>query len=94
MHHDAPGIRKECIYLAGMYRLNKTLDDLIDQLEVEKDSKIRGLIAFALYKIGEEKGIQAAYKAYLKETDPFANHMLKSVVYQYSMDRNQKLTMK
>jgi hypothetical protein len=91
---DVAGIQKECIYMAGMYKLDETVDALISQLAKEQNPRIRVQISVALLKIGEERGIKAVYKASLFETDPHTSYMFKAVVYEFYNNRNQKLSMK
>lgn len=88
---DIPGIKKQCIYYAGMFKISDAADDLIAQLKVEKDSRTRALIGFALFKIGNENGMKAIYKASQVETNKFALHMFNSLIYQYCLDKNSVL---
>ena len=91
---DIVGIKKDCIYMAGYYKLTETVDALIAQLEKEKDPKVRVLISVSLLRIGDEEGMKAVYIASLTEKDPFALHMFKSVVYNYCSERNQRLSLR
>ncbi len=56
------GVKRCCIYFAGLYEINEATDALVDVLSKEKDPKNRVLIALALYKIGNPIGMDAVYK--------------------------------
>jgi len=53
------GLRKSCIWYAGVYEVEETEELLIEQLESEKDPSVSILIAMALFKIGNDKGLDA-----------------------------------
>ena len=49
---DNEGLRKSAIFYAGQYKLEGTVDCLIEEFQEEKDSSTKILIALSLYKIG------------------------------------------
>ena len=77
------GVKRDCIYFAGKYEIAETVNSLIDELKHEKNPKDRALIALALYRIGNEKGIQAVYEASLTETDAKVKHTCNAIVAEY-----------
>lgn len=77
------GVKRECIYYAGKYEFTETIDVLIDVLKNEKNPKNRALIALALYRIGDEKGIQAVYDAASTESDAKVKRTYSAIVAEY-----------
>lgn len=77
------GVKRECIYYAGKYEFTEAVDVLIDVLKGEKNPKNRALIALALYRIGDEKGIQAVYDAASTETDAKVKRTCNAIVAEY-----------
>lgn len=80
---DNEGVKRDCIYLAAKYQFSETVDVLISQLKSEKNSKNRILIALALYRIGEERGIQAVYDAAVFETDAKVKRTYNAIVSEF-----------
>ncbi|MBI3125786.1 MAG: HEAT repeat domain-containing protein [Ignavibacteriales bacterium] len=77
------GVKRECIYYAGKYEFTEAVDALIDILKSEKNPKDRALIALALYRIGDEKGIQAVYDAASTESDAKVKRTYNAIVAEY-----------
>ena len=77
------GVKRDCIYFAGKYELSEAVSVLIDELKHEKNPKDRALIALALYRIGDEKGIQAVYEAALTESDAKVKRTCNAIVAEY-----------
>ncbi len=67
---DNLGLRKSCIYFAGLYEIGELVQPLINQLQKEKDANTRILIALALSKIGDEEGIKAIAKLAKNDSNP------------------------
>jgi HEAT repeat protein len=61
------GLRKSSIYMAGLYKINETVNLLTEELKNEKDPGTKVLIALSLYNIGNPKGMEAVKR--LAETD-------------------------
>ena len=53
------GVRRSCIYFAGLYEIEKLVEPLVAQLTKEPDPNTRIFIAFSLYKIGTKAAIKA-----------------------------------
>ena len=64
---DNSGLKRSSIYFAGKYRVTEAVNELIEVLNKEKDTEIRKVTALVLYKIGDQKGLNAVKK--LAETD-------------------------
>jgi HEAT repeat protein len=77
------GVKRDCIYYAGKYEFTETVNALIGELKQEKNPKDRALIALALYKIGDEKGIQAVYDAASTESDAKVKRTYNAIVAEY-----------
>ena len=56
---DNAGVKKCCIYFAGFYEIKELVNPLVKQLKKESNEDMRILIVFALYKIGDQQGIEA-----------------------------------
>ena len=77
------GLRKSAVYFAGIYTLYETVPVLVSQLEKEKNSDIKILIALALYKMEDPVGMQAVEKLYKKDTDIRVKRMSKAILDEY-----------
>ncbi|MDP2037604.1 MAG: hypothetical protein Q8L04_09500 [Ignavibacteria bacterium] len=77
------GVKRDCIYFAGKYEFTETVNALIGELRHEKNPKDRALIALALYRIGDEKGIQAVYDAALTESDAKVKRTYSAIVAEF-----------
>lgn len=77
------GVKRACIYYAALYEITETVNVLVDELKKEKNPKNRILIALALYRIGDEEGIQAVYDAASMETDAKVKRTYNAIVAEY-----------
>lgn len=77
------GVKRDCIYYAALYELAETVNVLVAELKKEKNPKNRILIALALYRIGDEEGIQAVYDAASIETDAKVKRTYNAIVAEY-----------
>ncbi|MFA7421448.1 MAG: hypothetical protein WCZ90_17325 [Melioribacteraceae bacterium] len=77
------GVKRDCIYYAALYELTETVNVLVGELKKEKNPKNRILIALALYRIGDEEGIQAVYDAASIETDAKVKRTYNAIVAEY-----------
>jgi len=59
---DNAGLKASCIYFLGKYRVLEANSQLIDEIHNTKDENIRILIAWSIYRIGEESGINELEK--------------------------------
>ncbi len=81
------GVRKCAIYFASKYEIDQTVDALIKQLKVEQIPSLRILISLALYKIGNEKGLNAIYDNASLENDPHVKNMFNAIVKEYYVNK-------
>jgi len=81
------GVRKVTISLAGKCELEKAVDTLIEQLKEEKSPELRVSIALSLYKIGDDKGLDAIYANAVSEKDPHVKRMLEAIVQEYAVNK-------
>jgi HEAT repeat protein len=72
---DCTGLKKSCIYFAGIYEIEGMVEPLVNQLAKETDPGIRVLIALALYKIGTPDAIKAIEKLVKNDLDPKVKKM-------------------
>ncbi len=63
------GVRIGVIDLAGKCKVTEAVDALVAQFKNETVQKIKLQIAEALYRIGDENGIKAAYQSALLDQD-------------------------
>ncbi len=66
--HENDGVRKASIYYVGLFRVDRAVDALIEQLEKEEYPAYRQMIVLSLYMIGNNKALEAINKT--AETDP------------------------
>ena len=88
INSENEGVRKAAIYYAGKYEISQATDALIEQLKAEKKSSVQILIALALYKIGNEKGIEAIYLNSSLENDQHVKRMCDAIVEEYYANNN------
>ncbi|MFO7445365.1 MAG: HEAT repeat domain-containing protein [Ignavibacteriaceae bacterium] len=67
MESDIFGLKRCCIYLAGKYKIEETVDLMIELLDKEKNENIRVEIVLSLFAIGNSRGLAALGQ--LAETD-------------------------
>ncbi len=81
--HENDGVRKASIYYVGLFRVDKAVDALVEQLKNEKYPAYRQMIVLSLYAIGDYSGLNAIYQAAETDPDPGVKQMcfsIKSVV--------------
>lgn len=81
------GLRKSSIYFAGLYQVSEAVDALVDQFKAEKNSNNRVLIALVLYKIGNEKGMDAIYTAAVKDDDLKVKRICSAIAEEYNANK-------
>jgi HEAT repeat protein len=95
MESDNDGLKKSCIYFAGLYEIKGTVDALVKQLQIVKDPDTRILIALALYKIGDKEGIKAIEQLVKDDESPRVKKMSAAILNQFKIemaDQNLKLS--
>ncbi len=85
---DNPGLRKSSIYMAGLYKIDESVETLIDQLEKEPIPSTRVLIALSLYNIGNPEGMEAVKKLSSREKNEEVRRM-STVIYRQFADINE-----
>jgi len=80
------GVRESTIYFTGKYRLIEMEDELIAQLQVEKDSDIRVLIGLALFRMGSEKGMETLADTKSTDSNPRVRRMFASIYNEYQIN--------
>ncbi len=74
------GLKKSSIYFSGLYKVEESVDVLINQLDKEEDPAVRILIALALYKIGTEEGIAAIQNLAVNDDNLKVRRMSKAIL--------------
>jgi len=82
------GLRTSSVYLSGFYSLKECVPTLVEQLSKEKNPNVKILIALALYKIGDEKGIAAVKNLAMNDNNPEVKRMGKAILAEFSNERN------
>jgi HEAT repeat protein len=67
------GVRRSCIYFAGLYEIEKLVEPLVAQLTKEPDPNTRIFIALSLYKIGTKAAIIAVEDLVMNDVNPRVN---------------------
>jgi HEAT repeat protein len=81
------GLRRSAIYQAGKYAVNGTCESLLTQLKVEDDPSTKVLIALALYKIGDEEGMEAVEFLAKNDSDKEVRRMSTAILQQVELER-------
>jgi hypothetical protein len=81
---ENPGLKRSCIYFAGLYEIDELVKPLIKQLKNEKDANTRILIALALSKIGNEEGIKAIGDLAKSEMNPKVKRISFALINHYN----------
>jgi hypothetical protein len=80
---DNEGVREDAIYLVGKYRLIDFENDLLNQLDKEKNPNIKVLIGLALYRMESERGVQRMLELSSKDSDARVRRMSLAIYNEY-----------
>jgi HEAT repeat protein len=83
---DNIGLKRSCIYFAGLYEIKGTVDALVKQLQMVEDPDTRILIALALYKIGDKDGIKAIEQLVKNDESAMVREMSAALLNQFRID--------
>ncbi|MFA7289252.1 MAG: hypothetical protein WC055_10295 [Melioribacteraceae bacterium] len=81
---DNMGLKRNCIYFAGKYKIAETTEVLIEELSNTENAKLKVLISLSLFLIGDEKGMDAVYELANKDNDKYVKRMAKAIVNEYN----------
>jgi HEAT repeat protein len=84
LNSENEGLRKSSIYFAGLYGIEEAAGTLVDQFPEEKNPKLRILIALALYRIGDQKGMDAIFTASKKDGDQEVKRICSAIADEYN----------
>lgn len=82
IHGDNIGVKKGCIYYAGLYKVNQVFNDLVKILCENQDDSVRKLTILAMYRIDAPRTVEVL-KDFSKRCD---NLKLKSFCLQIQND--------
>lgn len=82
IHGDNLGVKKGCIYYAGLYKVNQVFEDLAEVLCENEDDSIRKLTIIAMYRIDASRTVEFL-KDFSKHCD---NLKMKSFCLQVQND--------
>ena len=77
------GLRKSAIFFAGQYKIEKSIDYLIEELKKENDPEVKILIVLSLYKIGNPVAIEHIKDIVENETNPKVKNMYWAISDEY-----------
>lgn len=83
INSDNEGLKRNSIYFAGKYKVEETVNELVNLLKKEKDAANKILIALSLYQIGNQKGLEAVKNESIEETDERVKVMCGHIYTQY-----------
>lgn len=87
---DIDGVKRNCIYFAGKYKIAEAEPVLIKQLGIEKNPSTRILIALVLYEMGSKEGLKEVRKISLQDIDPKVRRMSTQIYYEYLINDSDK----
>lgn len=90
LNSENEGLRKNCTYLAGKYRIQEATDHLIANLKKDIDADTKILTVLVLYRIGDEKGIKAVEDLYKNAENKKVEKFAKLICEQYYYLDNDK----
>jgi HEAT repeat protein len=80
---DNQGLRKNCTYLAGKYRVKEVTEHLIANLKKDMEPNTKILTALVLYRIGDERGMKAVMDLYKNADNKKVAKLAKLICEQY-----------
>lgn len=82
------GLRRSAIFYAGQYRLEATVDCLIEELQKENDPATKILIALSLYKIGDPIAIEHIKNMVNNESNSKVKRMFTAIYNEYVIEKS------
>ena len=83
INSDNIGVRKSSIYFTGKYKIKEVVDCLTERLEIENEPSIRLLIAYSLYEINDDEGMEAVKQLSLKDKNSEVKRMSYNLYKNY-----------
>lgn len=83
INSDNIGVRKSSIYFTGKYKIKEVVDCLTERLEEENEPSIRLLIAYSLYEINDDEGMEAVKQLSLKDKNSEVKRMSYNLYKNY-----------
>lgn len=80
INSDNLGIQKSSISLAGKHQITDLVPELIKQFQENENSEVRYLAAMVLYKIGDNKGLDAIKAAITNEENELIKNFCAAVM--------------
>lgn len=77
------GVREDAIYLVGKYRLIDFENELLNQLDSEKNSNIKVLIGLALFRMESEKGMRKMFEQSVKDPNERVRRMSLAIYNEF-----------
>lgn len=77
------GVREDAVYMVGKYRLADFENDLLKQLDKEKNADIKVLIGLALYRLESEKGMQKMLELSSKDSSQRVRRMSLAIYNEF-----------
>jgi HEAT repeat protein len=86
LHSDNYGLRRNCIYYIGEYKIKEAAKDLIQAYKKEESAANKILIVYSLYRIGDVKIFEELAGIIENEKDQKVKITCGSVVEQFNED--------
>ena len=87
---DNAGLKKSCIYFAGLYEIEEVVGTLVEQLKKESDADTRILIALSLYRIGNKEALDAVEELAKSDYSSKVKRISSAILNQFTIDSPEK----
>lgn len=80
---DNTGLSRSSIYYAGLYRVPEAVKPLLEKMRSESDASTKILIALALFRIGDQEGMDMIESLSVKDPDSRVRRMCSAIFNEY-----------
>lgn len=80
------GLKKDCLYLAGKYKLNEAVPVIIEELKSTRDCGVKILAARVLYEIGNRAGLDAVRDVAIVDTTGKVKRICAAIYNAYAAE--------
>jgi hypothetical protein len=91
---ENPGLKSSSIYFAGRYRLNEAGEMLVDELKKCQEEDLSLLIAWSIYKIGEQNCLEELNKIAANQSSKrlkkFCEHLKQQKKFEFTFERSRE----
>lgn len=87
---DNYGLKRNCIYFAGKYKIKEAVPVIIEELNSTNDRRIKILAARVLYEIGNRTGMNAVRELALTDTTKQVQRICTAIYNAYVVETDPK----